>query len=307
MKYTELELIILFLVVLSDHCKLMSYKLKTPFKTKILVDKNKSVIHSYKNKNKKALIFLTGGSQLEFSYYIKKLVDDLIFYQNIHQEYDIFVFENTHEINFLCISYISNWIKEYICPEYPNIIICGLSNGGCIGSKVVTNIIQNDEIKSKFKLITIDTIFDMADFLKTIEKNIFFRIDIFIAYAFVLCNSIKHTHLKSNISFMDFFNVKDYKSFLISIEKMYGINQKSFEETSKINFNIDEKCDIINIYSINDPITDTKINEKYYKKQQLQNKVQSNIKNIPFDIVSHNTQMVTEKLPKNFVNYSQNV
>ena len=282
MKYTELELILLFLVVLRDHIKIMPYKLKTPFRTKILVDENKSVIHSYKNKNKKALIFLTGGSRFEFSYYVKKLVDDLIFYQNIHQEYDIFVFENTNEINFLCVSYISSWIKEYISPEYSNIIVCGLSNGGCIGSKVVTNVIQNDEIKSKFKLITIDSLFDMADFLKKIEKHIFFRKDIFIAYASVLWNSVKHTHLQSNVSFMDIVNVKDYKSFLILFERMYGINQQLFEETSNFNLDIGEKCDIINIYSIHDPIVEREINEKCYKKQQLQNKVQSNIKNIPF-------------------------
>jgi hypothetical protein len=304
-QYSEPELFLIFLVVVYQHLKLINYTLKTPFKKKILVDENNSVIHSYKNnKNKKALIFLAGGSQFEFCYYIKKLVDDLIEYNQIHKEYDIFIFENTHELNFLCVNYISNWIQDHIFPKYTHITICGLSNGGCIGSQVITNIIHNKYNKiipqPKFKLITIDSVFSMVEIVNKAEKNIFFRKDIWIAYWFVFYKSLGHTHLQSKLRISDIFNSKDYKSFLKIFERMYGINKKSFEELSTLNLNIGKKCDIFNIYSIYDPIIEREINKKYYRKQQKKGLVQPNIKNIPFNMITHNTQMVTEKYSKKF-------
>ncbi len=285
--------------------KLKTYKLKTPFKTKLLKDENNSIIHSYKShsykNNKKALLFLTGGAQLKFSYYIKKLVDDLIEFQNIEKEYDIFVFENTREINYLCVDYISNWMERYICPKYTHITICGLSNGGSIGSHVMSNIISrkiNQHIK--FKLITIDSIFYMCDFLKKNENNIFFRKDIWLAYWITFYHSLNHTHLQSNLELTDIFNSKDYQSFLIIFERMYGIDKKIFRKKSTMNLNIGDNCDIVNIYSKNDPIVEAELNEKYYIKQQKKGMVQTNIKNVPFNMVTHNTQMVTEKSSKKF-------
>ena len=299
--YTEIELFLLFIIVLLQHLKISSYTLQTPFKMHSL--KDNSVIYSYQNKknNKKALIFLSGASQFKFTYYIKKLVDDLLLYTHIHKTYDIFVFENTHEVNYLCVDNIYQWIQQYIHPKYNNITICGLSNGGCIGSHVMKTIVNNiDSNIHQYKLITIDSVFNMRYFLKKMEKNIFFRKDICIAYANVMFHSLHHTHLQSQIDIFDIIRNNNYTSFLQYFEKMYGINQKSFEKKSKFQLNIGEKCDIINIYSINDPIIERELNKKYYKKQQLKNKVQSNIKNISFNTVTHNSQMVNEKSSKKF-------
>ena len=300
-QYSELELFLLFLVVLSQHLKLMPYKLKTSFKIK--TNENKSVIHSHKNKNKKALLFLTGGCQLDFSYFIKKLVDDLIEYQKTDEEYDIFIFENLHEVSFLCIEDISNWLEKYICPKYSHITICGLSNGGCIGSLVITNLINNKKINNqiKFKMITIDSIFYLKGYLQYIEKkHKFFRADRFIAYFLIFYHSLEHTHLQSKIDYMDIFKIKDFDSFLEYLERMYGINKKTMLQLTTINLNIGDKCDIVNIYSDNDPIIERCYNENYYKQQKKNNKVQKNITNVPFDMVTHNSQMSTEKSSKKF-------
>ena len=67
-----------------------------------------------------------------------------------------------------------------------------------------------------------------------------------------------------------------------------------------MNLNIGDKCDIVNIYSDNDPIVERKINKKYYKQQQTENRVQQNITNVPFNMITHNSQMVTEKSSKKF-------
>ena len=92
------------------------------------------------------MIFLSGASQFKFTYYIKKLVDDLLLYTHIHKTYDIFVFENTHEVNYLCVDNIYQWIQQYIHPKYNNITICGLSNGGCIGSHVMKTIVNKTKL-----------------------------------------------------------------------------------------------------------------------------------------------------------------
>jgi hypothetical protein len=309
-KYSELEWFLLYCVVICQHLSLSTYKQKTTFKNKVVDDKN-SVVYYYKNnknknKNKKALIFITGGSKLNFTYFIKKLTDDFIEYENIDVEYDLYIYENTSELNFKCIRYISNWIEKDIYDTYDNITMCGLSNGGCISSHVLHNIIkhknnkcQNDKI---LKLITIDSLFNMFKFLKHYQNNVLYRQDIIACYMSTFMNRLGHTHLYYKLDFTDPFKNTNMATALKYFKRMYNLNETKLEKITTMKLDICKYCEIINIYSTNDPIIQRYPHKKHYDSllKDIDESSQQNIKNIDFNMVSHNSQMATDYTSRQF-------
>ena len=327
-KFSEIELWIMYLIVYYQHARNILYTSTKVFTERKLLDKSK--IYSIVSNNtplniyngtpsgvpqdvkgqqlpinqlkgnptedcsvsnvhrcKKALVLLSGGSQLANTSFIRKTVDDLC----IENKYDVFVYENKTQLNFLCIENIVDWLQTEIRPKYDDLVIIGFSNGGVIASHVMHHLESKQDFITK-KLITIDSMNHMFTFLKTYEKNKIYRQDIMGCYMSAYCNSFSHFHLYNRLDIFDVFKNTNIKKATQYFTKMYNVDRNDLKRVTTMNYDL-RNCKIVNIYSHFDPII-----QRYYNKQayeQLTKKIspeaKSNITNISFPMITHCSQM----------------
>lgn len=294
----DCELLFFFMgvMVVWQHLSMSSYSSKYVW-TKRKVDECGSYVYKSSKSDKsnaktKMVVFLSGGAQLKFNYFIQKWLDDLIGIFHLDESHDIFVYENLTNLNYKCIDFISAWLSRK-CGSYEEIVVCGLSNGGCIGSHVVSSL---EDVKCNVKLITIDSIINMFEMIKYYEGFKFYRPDIVGCYMTTYFHSLSHTHLYNKLNLFDVFLNTNRKQGLLYFEKMYDLDPKTLRyiTTMNLDFLLRDHTRMVNIYSHYDPITIRKQNKKDYAKliRKYGEKCTRKISNCPIRTVTHNSQMV---------------
>jgi hypothetical protein len=296
-QFSEIELWIMYLIVYYQHARNILYKSNKVFTKRKFP--NNSTIYSFGSNNTKALVLLSGGSQLSNANFIRKTVDDLC----IENEYDVFVYENKIQLNFLCIGNIVDWLQTEIRPKYDDLVIIGFSNGGIIASHVMhhlENTIGTPDFITK-KLITIDSMNHMFNFLKIYEKNKTYRQDIMGCYMSAYCNSLSHFHLYDRLDILDVFKNTNLKKATQYFTKMYNVDRTDIKHLSTMKYDL-RNCKIVNIYSHFDPIIQRYYNKQAYKQlmKKISPETKANITNISFPMITHCSQMFDEEKSREF-------
>jgi len=301
-QFSELELWWMYLVVCKQHIVNRNYVSKNKYTLAHFPPT--AVIHSLVSpgqKNKNALVILSGLVRLENINYIQKTVDDI----HVESSHDVFVYENKHMLNFLCIDNIVKWIQQEIQPKYDTLTMIGFSNGGVIASHVMYNL-ENAVGKSDLllkTLITIDSMNDMFDFLETYEKNKIYRQDIMGCYMTTYTNSFSHSHIHDRIDLLDVFKNTNLETALDYFRRMYDTEREHLRKITTREYKL-RNCNIVNIHSHHDPIIQRYHNKKQYKRlmRAIGPDLRPCVKNIAFPGITHCTQMFAEDKCVHFAN-----
>lgn len=261
------------------------YKIITPFKKSRFGD---NIIHSIKKDgNKRAILFLSGGVLLRSTNYVSKTIDNLISFNKIDDTHDLYIFNNTKKINFLCINDISNFLKTL---TYDEITILGFSNGGICASQAIRKLMPSN---TKYSLICVNSGIDLSRGLRCCEKELNMHPEIFKYYQMVF-NLTNAPIIQYNI-----FSLNDLYSFM---EKKIGIKKKELKRIARISFNL-PNVDVHLINSKNDPVIDSNINKICFNK--LKKHPDCKIYNHNQTEITHCTSMFT--YPENFSNLLNNI
>jgi hypothetical protein len=245
------------------------YIMKSMFKR---ISENGMIIYKRDNASAKAVVFLSGGTVLQFTHYLRKLNDDLRL-----KDADILVFENKKTLNLTCIPHITDNLQNSL---YSDIIIIGCSLGGVIGSHILSRLYNK-----KTKLICIDTPFHIHSTIPQAfeNKRCIWRPDIYSLY--------KHTIqlVQGTYNYSDIFKIINLEQYKEYVYKHFGVN--NYEFISSVNPNIKD-CEIISLYNKKDPLVIRCYNVQVVEKYQSSLNISSTFKevHIKYDGPGHCTE-----------------
>jgi pimeloyl-ACP methyl ester carboxylesterase len=212
--------------------------------------KNGYTIYSHKTKrNKRSVLFLSGGAQLSFASNLTRICDQLL---TIDNSFNCYVFENKEQYNLLCIDQIVEF-----CKTLPNVTIVGLSNGGFIGSHVASRITNCD------KLICVNSAVDIYHSAqKFYDGQWFYRPDIFEYYYKTFLHA--QTHTNNSIPIYELFQLTTMDNYVDFLTRHYGITRERYKELVCMQY---PNCEMHLIHGLYDPIIDLHTNLAAYDKQ----------------------------------------
>ena len=226
--------------------------------------KHEMNIFKTNNDSKKYLICLSGSYNLQYSFYIKKVLYDL--QPQLANQYEIIVLEKSDKTSILMHDDIIEYVNELNKTGIDELILLGFSSGGVVASHVLARL---PHIKCTKKIITYDTPYQVMDNLYSFQKNWIYRLDF---YLYTVVYSVYNNHY----NYLDIKSILDEYNYIYSadvlvniIKQVHNFDDEKLYELTGFNTDQDIQTQIISISCKYDPIVNKQSQLKFALKHKI--------------------------------------
>lgn len=256
----------IYLYIFYNNTTIIAEK-KDMFTYNLYNEEHDLTVYKYGNlQSNKILFILSGSYTLSFDTYVQKMVSDLLVVDYIKNNYQIIILEKLNKSSIVMYDDISKYIL-YLNDQskIEELTMLGFSSGGVIASHSLALL---KSLKSKKRIITYDTPYQVLNNVLSFESNPIYRLDYYL-YSIVHKTYTNHYNYDKIKDFVRYDKLTSGASdFVKMIKQIHKFSDEEMYFRTGFNFDQENDTKIINMYSKYDAIVNRDISMKYIEENK---------------------------------------